>query len=227
MISTRPQADSAPVTPVTAPPRIRVAIADDHAVVRRGLRHMLEECDGIDVVGEAADLDGARAHLQNTRPEVLILDLNFPGGSSIPAIPQMRSRWPATQIVVLTMHHEPAYARQALTAGALGFVLKDSDETELVEAVRRAASGDTYLDARLGARLAAEPARKSPGGLSAREIDVLRLIALGYTNGEIARELRLSLRTVETHRAHVQHKLHLSARSDLVRFALEHHVLDI
>jgi two-component system response regulator NreC len=156
---------------------------------------------------------------------VLVLDLNLPGGSSLKHIPSIRAESPDTQIVVLTMQNEPAYAREALGAGALGYVLKEAAETELVEAVRRAAVGDTYLNPRLGARVAAEPPPGPPDGLSEREVDVLRMISLGYTNAEIAAQLYLSVRTVETHRGHIQQKLRLGSRAELVRYALDHKLI--
>ena len=206
---------------------IRVVIADDDAVVRRGLRQVLDAEPGFEVVAEAANLDGARRYVRGHRADVLVLDLNMPEGSSLEHIPSIRTEFPGTQIVVLTMQNEPAYARQALSAGALGYVLKEAAEEELVEAIKRAAVGDTYLNPRLGARVAAEPPPGPPDGLSEREVDVLRLIALGYTNAEIGEQLHLSVRTVETHRAHIQQKLSLGARSDLVRYALEHKLVEI
>jgi two-component system response regulator NreC len=124
-------------------------------------------------------------------------------------------------VVVLTRQADPAFARQALAAGARAYVLKEAADTELVEAVQRAARGDTYLNPQLGARLAAEPSAGAPDDLSERELEVLRLIALGHTNAEIAEQLYLSVRTVETHRAHIQQKLRLSSRSELVRYAFE------
>jgi two-component system response regulator NreC len=187
---------------------------------------VLETEPGFEVVAEAANLDDARRYVLGHHPDVLVLDLNMPGGSSLEHIPTIRTEFPDTQIVVLTMQNEPAYARQALSAGALGYVLKEAAEEELVEAINRAAVGDTYLNPRLGARVAAEPPPGPPDGLSEREVDVLRLIALGYTNAEIGEQLHLSVRTVETHRAHVQQKLTLTTRSDLVRYALEHKLVD-
>jgi two-component system response regulator NreC len=206
---------------------IRVVIADDHAVVRRGLRQVLAAEADIDVVAEAANLTDARRYVRGHHPDVLVLDINLPEGSSVDSIPDIRAQAPGTQIVVLTMQNEPAYARQALTAGALGYVLKDGAEAELVEAVRRAAAGDTYLNPRLGARVAAEPPPGPPDGLSQREVEVLRMIALGHTNAEIAQQLYLSVRTVETHRAHIQQKLRLGTRADLVRYALRHGLVDV
>jgi two-component system, NarL family, response regulator NreC len=205
---------------------IRVVIADDHSIVLRGLREILDLDGEFEVVAEARDLDAARRYVRGHRPDVLVLDLNMPGGSSLEGIPDIRAESPDTQIVVLTMQDEPAYARRALSAGALGYVLKDAAEEELVEAIRRATAGDTYLNPRLGARLAAAPGPGPPGGLSERELEVLRMIALGHTNGEIAAGLHLSVRTVETHRAHVQRKLGLGARSELVRYALDHGLID-
>jgi two-component system response regulator NreC len=201
---------------------IRLVIADDHAVVRRGLRHVLDLDGGFEIVAEAADLDSARRYLRGHRPDVLVLDLNLSDGLSLPAIPQLREEHPDTQIVVLTMQNEAAYAREALAAGALGYVLKEAAEEELVEAVRLAARGESYLNPRLGARVAAAPPPGPPGGLSEREAGVLQLIALGHTNAEIAEQLHLSVRTVETHRAHIQQKLGLGTRAELVRFALDH-----
>lgn len=205
-----------------APTTIRIVIADDHAVVRRGLRQVLGAEPGFAVVAEAGNLGDARRYVRGHNPHVLVLDLNMPEGSNLEHIPDVRAEFPGTQIVVLTMQNEPSYARRALSAGALGYVLKEAAEEELVEAIKRAAVGDTYLNPRLGARVAAEPPAGSPGGLSDRELDVLRLIAFGHTNAEIAEQLHLSVRTVETHRAHIQNKLSLSSRADLVRFALAH-----
>ncbi len=201
---------------------IRVVIADDHSVVRRGLRQVLEAEDGFEIVAEAGDIDGARRYVRGHHPDVLVLDLNMPEGSSLDAVPDILAQNPDTQIVVLTMQNEPAYARQALGAGVLGYVLKDAADAELVEAVRRAAAGDTYLNPRLGAKVASEPPPGPPDGLSEREVEILRMVALGHTNNEIAEQLYLSVRTVETHRAHIQQKLRLSSRSELVRYALEH-----
>jgi two-component system, NarL family, response regulator NreC len=201
---------------------IRLVLADDHAVVRSGLRMVLESEQDIVVVAEAADVDAARRYVRGHHPDVLVLDLNMPGGSSLEAIPQIREEFPDTQIVVLTMQQEPAFAREALGAGALGYVLKEAADEELVQAVRHAAAGKSYLNPRLGARIAAEPPPGPPDDLSAREVEVLRLIALGHTNTEIATQLYLSVRTVETHRAHIQQKLGLSSRAELVRYALEH-----
>jgi two-component system response regulator NreC len=201
---------------------IRVVIADDHSVVRRGLRQVLEAEGGFEIVAEAGDIAGARRYVRGHHPDVLVLDLNMPEGSSLDSVPDIRAESPGTQIVVLTMQNEPAYARQALGAGVLGYVLKDAADAELVEAVRRAAAGDTYLNPRLGARVAAEPPPGPPDGLSEREVEVLRMVALGHTNNEIATELYLSVRTVETHRAHIQQKLRLGSRSELVHYALEH-----
>jgi two-component system response regulator NreC len=198
---------------------ISIVLADDHTVVRRALRVLLEEEPDFEVVAEAEDADGAVRYLRGHKPDVLILDLNMPGRASLEAIPDMHEASPETKIVVLTMQKEPAFARQALQQGVLGYVLKEAADDELVQAVRSAAAGDTYLQPALGARLAAEPTR-SASDLSERETDVLRLIALGHTNAEIAEQLYISVRTVETHRAHIQQKLGISSRAELVRSAL-------
>lgn len=204
---------------------IRIVIADDHAIVRRGLRQLLDGEQGFEVVAEAEDVESARRYLRGHHPDVLVLDLNMPGESSLEAIPKLRSEFPDTQIVVLTMQNEPAYARTALGAGVLGYVLKESADAELVEAVRAAFAGERYLNPRLGAKLAAEPPPGPPDGLSQRELDILRLIALGYTNAQVADALFLSVRTVETHRSHIQQKLGLADRAELVRYALDNRLV--
>jgi two-component system, NarL family, response regulator NreC len=200
---------------------IRIVLADDHAVVRSGLRMLLDSERDFEVVAEASDVEGARRYVRGHHPGVLVLDLNMPGGSSLEAIPAIRVESPGTQIVILTMQQEPAFAREALRAGALGYVLKEAVDEELVEAVRRAAAGESYMNPRLGARIASEPPPGPPDDLSEREVDVLRLIALGHTNTEIGEQLFLSVRTVETHRSHIQQKLVLSTRAELVGYALK------
>jgi two-component system response regulator NreC len=200
---------------------IRIVLADDHAVVRSGLRMLLDSERDFEVVAEASDIEDARRYVHGHHPDVLVLDLNMPGGSSLEAIPAIREESPGTQIVVLTMQQEPAFARAALGAGALGYVLKEAADDELVEAIRRAAVGESFLNPRLGARIASEPPPGPPDDLSDREVEVLRLIALGHTNAKIAEQLYLSVRTVETHRSHIQQKLRVSTRAELVGYALE------
>jgi two-component system, NarL family, response regulator NreC len=205
---------------------ISIVLADDHTVVRRALRVLLEEEPDFEVVAEAEDAEGTIRYLRGHRPDVLILDLNMPGRPSLEAIPEMREASRETRIVVLTMQKEPAFARQALQLGVLGYVLKEAAADELVQAVRRAAGNETYLQPALGAKLAAEPESVAPD-LSERETDVLRLIALGHTNAEIAEKLFISVRTVETHRAHIQQKLGVSSRAELVRSALSRGLVEI
>jgi len=199
---------------------ISIVLADDHTVVRRALRLLLEAEPGFEVVAEAKDADGAVRYLRGHKPDVLILDLNMPGRPSLEAIGDMQEASPETRIVVLTMQQEPAFARRALQQGVLGYVLKEAADDELVQAVRSAAAGETYLQPALGAKLAAEPEKSAASDLSERETDVLRLIALGHTNAEIAEKLYISVRTVETHRAHIQQKLGVSSRAELVQSAL-------
>jgi two-component system response regulator NreC len=203
---------------------VKVIIADDHAVVRSGLRMLLDAEEGLHVVAEAGNVPDAMRMVRAHRPKVAVLDLNMPGGSILEAIPELRNSTPETAIVVLTMQDDPAFARQALQSGALGFVLKEAADEELLEAVRLAVKGETYLNPRLGARLAAAPPEPAgpPDDLTERELDVLRLIALGHTNAEIGGQLFLSVRTVETHRAHIQQKTRRSTRAELVRYAIEH-----
>lgn len=197
-----------------------IVLADDHAVVRSALRMLLEAEPDLEVVAEAGDAESAIRYTLGHKPSVLILDLNMPGRKSIDSIPDVKSASPDTEIVILTMQDEPAFARSAMQAGVLGYVLKEAADSELVKAVRMAAAGHTYLQPELGARVAAEPDEPFDG-LSDREAEVLKLIALGHTNTEIAERLHLSVRTVESHRAHIQQKLGRTTRSELVRYALE------
>ena len=220
---------SSPSASPAAQETITIVVADDHHVVRSGLRLLLEGEEGFEVVAEAADADAALRTVLGYKPTVLVLDLNMPGSlTSLDAIPRVPERSPGTSVVVLTMQEDPSFARTALQRGARGYVLKDSANAELVEAVRRAAAGETYLAPRLGAALAAAPATPSgpPDDLTPREVEVLRLIGLGHTNAEIGAQLHLSIRTVESHRAHVQQKLRRSSRAELVRYALDHRLLD-
>lgn len=206
---------------------ITILLADDHQVVRAGLRMLLEAQDDLHVVSESGDVASTERRVASDRPDVLVLDVHMPDGSSIPAIPRMRESAPGTRVVMLTMHDDPELAREALRAGATGFVLKDAAEAELIQAVRLAAEGRTYLTPELAARLATARSADTdpPDDLSVRELEVLRLIGLGHTNGEIAAHLYLSVRTVESHRAHIQQKTGRSSRADLVAYAREHRMI--
>ena len=203
-----------------------IVLADDHTVMRNALRLLLDAEPDFEVVAEAGTAEDAVRYVRGHKPTVLILDLNMPGKSSLEAIPDIQEASPATEIVVLTMQNEPAFARRALQAGVRGYVLKEAADAELVQAVRSAAAGDTYLQPALGARLAAGADGRQGDELSDRERDVLRLIALGHTNAEVAEQLYISIRTVESHRAHIQQKLRLSTRAELVRYALEHGLVE-
>ena len=206
------------------PGTIRVILADDHAVVRSALRALLEAAEDIAVVGETGDVDSLFDEVGTHSPDVLLLDLNMPGGSSVEAIGRLRAAHPETRVVVLTMEGRPEIARQALASGARGYVLKKAAERELVQAVRAAVVGETHVPPELAAALSGEePANKD--GLTAREAEVLGLLALGHTSREVAEKLGLSARTVESHRAHIQQKLRLDTRPELVRYALEHGLL--
>ena len=189
---------------------------------------LLQTDDRFEVLGEAGDLADAEDLVLECRPDILVLDLNMAGESSLGAIPRLRDRAPDTQIVILTMQDNPAFAREAFRAGALGYVLKDAADSELMQAIELAAAGGTYLNPQLGAMLATEPAEGDgrPDNLTLREIEVLKLIALGHTNGEIAGSLFLSVRTVESHRAHIQQKVRLTTRAELVAYVREHSLSD-
>ena len=207
---------------------ITLVLADDHAVVRSGLKLLLESEADLEVLGEAADAEEALRKVKAHRPNVLLLDIVMPGRSPIEVIPEVTSASPQTRIVVLTMQSDPAYAKEALRVGASGYLLKEGADTELVDAVRQVASGSIYLYPALGARLAREDGDKGDEGsavLSQREAEIFELLALGHTNQEIADKLYLSVRTVESHRAHIHQKLGLNSRAELVRYALDHGLL--
>jgi two-component system response regulator NreC len=206
-----------------------VVIADDHTVVRQGLRLLIDAEPAMQVVAEAGTVPDAERLTRAHRPTVLVLDLNMHGESGLDAIPRIREQSPDTAIVVLTMQDDPGFARQALQTGALGFVLKEAADEELLEAIHLAARGENYLNPRLGARLATAPTGPAgpPDDLTDREVEVLRLIALGHTNTEIADQLFLSTRTVETHRAHIQRKIRRTTRADLVRYAIDNKLVEI
>jgi two-component system response regulator NreC len=217
-----------------------IVLADDHEMVRTGLRHVLDAHEGLSVVAEAGSLDEAVAAATARRPDVLVLDLAMPDHGprgTLDALPDVARRVAPARVVILTMQDDPAFARRALRSGAIGYVLKEAAPTELVEAVRRAAAGRPFLSPALGAQLAAEDddggadggagdASAPPDGLTEREAEILRLIALGHTNAEVGRLLHLSVRTVEARRAHVQQKTGRTGRPELVRYALERGLLD-
>ncbi|MEA2172231.1 MAG: hypothetical protein QOF76_5531 [Solirubrobacteraceae bacterium] len=211
-----------------ADPGITIVLADDHRVVRSGLRLLLQGEEGMHVVGEVGNAEAALRMLELRKPDVLVLDLNMEGKTSLSAIRELVAAGSTTRVVVLTMQDDPAWAREAMQAGAAGYVLKEAADEELVAAIRAAASGGTYLNPALGARLAAAPAEPAgpPDDLTEREVDILRLIALGHTNAEIAEQLFLSVRTVESHRAHIQQKLRRTTRAELVRYALDQGFVD-
>jgi two-component system, NarL family, response regulator NreC len=202
---------------------ITVVLADDHEVVRSGLRMLLESEAGIEVVAESGDVPSTLSEVELRRPDVLVLDLHMPGEPSLPAIPRLRERSPDTRVVVLTAQRDPSFAGEAMRLGVAGYVPKEAAGRQLVRAIRMAAEGKTYLEPTLGARLAADAAaaRRSAPELTERELEVLRLIARGHTNREIAERLFLSVRTVEGHRARIQRKLGRSRRSDLVEYVVE------
>jgi two-component system response regulator NreC len=202
---------------------LTVVLADDHEVVRTGLRLLLESEPGIEVVAEASDVSSAVAEVARHGPDVLVLDLHMPGDPSLPAIPRIAEMSPGTRVVVLTAQRDPSFAGEAMRLGTAGYVPKEAAGKQLVRAIRSAAAGGTYLEPRLGARLAADAAnaRRAAPELTERELAVLRLIARGHTNREVAERLFLSVRTVEGHRARIQRKLGRSGRADLVQYALE------
>jgi two-component system response regulator NreC len=207
----------------------RVLIVDDHAVVRSGLRLVLESEEGIEPVGEAGSAREAVFEARATRPDVILLDVVMPDQSGLEIIPQLLHENPEVRILVLSMQDDPQYVREAFAAGASGYVLKEAADNEVVGAVREVAGGGRYVHPELGARLIAaeseERRRAEEDPLTEREGEVLRLLALGHTNQEIAKQLFISVRTAETHRAHIMQKLRLSSRAELVRYALDRGLL--
>jgi two-component system, NarL family, response regulator NreC len=200
---------------------ITIILADDHEIVRDGLRRIVEAEGDMEVVAEAGDAETARRRASGLKPDVLVLDLNMPGEPSLASIPKIHDGSSETAVVVLTMQDDPAFAKEAFRLGAKAFVLKHAAGSELVDAIRAATRGETYINPLLGAKLAAAP-EGPPGGLTPREIEVLRLVVDGYTNPEIAEQLVISIRTVETHRAAIHRKLDTTSRSEVVAFAREH-----
>jgi len=209
---------------------IRAVVVDDHAVVRTGIKLLLEREDDIDVVGEAGTAKDAVFRARALKPDVILLDVVMPGQSGIDVLPELLKEAPDTKVLVLSMQDDPSYVREAFAAGAAGYVLKEAADKEVVAAVRQIAGGEHYVHPALGARLVAAEAEARAAAeadpLSDREREVLRLLALGHTNQEIAKMLYISVRTAETHRAHVMQKLGFSTRAELVRYALTHGLLD-
>lgn len=209
---------------------IRVLVVDDHAVVRSGLRRVLDAEKDIETVGEAPSAERAVFEAIEHKPDVVLLDVVMPGKSGIEGLPAILQAVPETRVLVLSMQDDPRYVREAFEAGASGYVLKEAADTEVVDAVRAVAAGTRYLHPALGARLvsaeAEERRRAEADPLSERERQVLRLLALGHTNQEIAALLYISVRTAETHRAHIMQKLGLSSRAELVRYALDHDLIE-
>ena len=205
---------------VDSTPELRLVLADDHRLVRAGIRMLLESVPGWRVVAEAGDGDAALREVLDHRPDILVLDLGMPGRPSLGLLPELARRAPDTRVVVVTMQSDPALARAALAAGAAGYVFKEAADAELEQAIRAVARGGSYLDPSLGALVAAARPEDDDHGLSDREVEVLRLIALGHTNAEIATVLCLSVRTVESHRSHILEKTGCRTRAQLVQFAL-------
>jgi two-component system, NarL family, response regulator NreC len=202
---------------------IRVLIVDDHSVVRAGVRLLLEHEEDMEPVGEAADAGQALEMARRLTPDVVLMDVVMPGTTGVDAAAEIRHALPDVRILMLSMQDDPSYVRQAFANGATGYVLKEAADAELVTAVRRVASGEHYVHPSLGAKLVGDsgPEKRDDDPLSDREREVLSLLALGYTNQEIADRLVVSVRTVEAHRAHILTKLRLSTRAELVRYAID------
>ena len=206
---------------------VRVLVVDDHAVLRAGLRLLLDTEDDLEYVGEASTAEEAVRGLERTRPDVVLLDLQMPGIGGLEGVRRITDRRPGVRVLVLSMHDEADDVRRAFAAGADGYLVKTAADEELVRALRAVSAGERYLHPSLGAKLAQPASASGPvDELSPREREVLRLLALGYTNQEIAQELVVSVRTVESHRAHVMAKLRAESRAAMVRHALDAGLLD-
>jgi DNA-binding NarL/FixJ family response regulator len=208
----------------------KVLIVDDHAVVRSGLRLLLEDEEDIEVLGEAGSGREAILEARSAKPDLVLMDVTMPDGSGLGAVPTLLHEHEGLKVLVLSMQDDPRYVREAFTVGASGYVLKEAADAEVVAAIREVARGGRYVHPELGARLIAaetdELRRAEENPLSEREQEVLRLLALGHTNQEIAKQLYISVRAAETHRAHIMQKLHLQTRAELVRYALAQGLLD-
>jgi two-component system, NarL family, response regulator NreC len=208
---------------------ISVVLVDDHAVVRSGIRLLLDKQEDIEVIGEAGNAKDALFRARALKPDVILLDVVMPGESGIEVLPRLLEESPETKVLVLSMQDDPRYVREAFAAGAQGYVLKEAADAEVVSAVREIARGGRYVHPTLGARMVAADAEERAAAeadpLSEREREVLRLLALGHTNQEIAEKLYISVRTAESHRAHVMQKLSLATRAELVRYALSRGLL--
>jgi two-component system, NarL family, response regulator NreC len=209
---------------------VRVLIVDDHAVFRAGLKLLIDAEDDLEAVGEAGTARDAIFQARALEPDVVLLDIVMPDQSGLDAMPTLLHERPEMKVLILSMQDDPQYIRQAFAAGASGYVLKEAADTEVVAAIREVAGGSSYVHPAVGAKLVAaetaEARRAQEDPLSDREREVLRLLALGHTNQEIAAQLYISVRTAETHRAHIMQKLRLSSRAELVRYALEQGVLE-
>lgn len=211
---------------MNAPSHTRIVIVDDHAVVRAGLARLLEDREGIDVVGEAGDARSGLERIEVTRPDVAVLDIELPDGSGLDLVPDIMRRSAGTRVLILSMHDEPQFVEAAFAAGVHGYLLKDAADSELVAAIETLQAGERYVYPPLGARLAQAALDRANDPLTGREREIARLLALGHTNQEVASQLYLSVRTVETHRSHLMGKLRLSSRAELVRWALDEGLLD-
>ena len=204
---------------------IRVLLVDDHALLRAGLRSHLEGEPGIAVVGEADTAERAVISARKLQPDVILLDLLLPRKSGYDAIPELLNVAPETKILVVSSQAAPSSVRRALSAGAAGYLPKRSSDQELVTAIRAVVGGAGYVDPDLGAKLVTPNGSPALDPLSERERDIVHLLALGYTNQEIGKKLFISVRTVDTHRAHIMRKLELETRAELVMFALANGVI--
>ncbi|GAB1436923.1 response regulator transcription factor [Sphaerotilus sulfidivorans] len=199
---------------------MRILIVDDHPLVREGVRTLINHQSGLEVVGEAADADGALEAIARLEPALVLTDIGMKQVSGIALAAQIRERWPAIHVIVLSMYDNPDYVHQAMQAGARGYVLKDAPSSDIVDAIRAVAAGDTFLSASLSRQSARSDGPRPI--LSEREAEILACLARGMSSKQIAAEHDLSVRTVETHRQNIRRKLRIEGQAELIRYAVEH-----
>jgi DNA-binding NarL/FixJ family response regulator len=206
--------------------KVRIVLVDDHKVMLEGLRMVLDRANNLEVVGEAGDGLAALNLTRELRPDVVVMDISMPKMNGLKATDMLKAESPDTKVLILTRYTDSSYVQQLLRSGASGYLLKQSASEELVKAIRRVSAGDSYLDPAVTEQVVGSIAAGAPRGtfsaktLSSREEDVLRFVALGFLSKEVASRLRISIKTVETHKANAMSKLGMSSRIDIVRYAV-------
>lgn len=205
---------------------VRVLLADDHALVRSGIRSLLQSLDNVEVVGEAGDGDTALKLIEQLAPDIVLMDITMPGLNGLEALPRIRTAFPAVRVIILSMHTNEAYVSKALRSGAVGYLLKDAATIELELALQAVSRGDTYLSPAVSKQLIADHVRRDTPAAAAdpltpRQREILQAIAEGHTTQQIAQRLKISVKTVEAHRAQLMDRLDIHDVAGLVRYAIK------